>query len=282
MSLVIPLLEQTVALGSPLILAAMGGYFSERSGVINIALEGNMLGAAIAASLAGSATHSAAAGLGAGIAAGIVFALLHWLLTQAYRIDHIVSGMAINAVAFGTANFLDHRFGNPDEGASPGLSVWVFYAIALALPFAAAWYSARTRGGLWLKAVGCDPDKARQVGLQPVKTRFLTLVATGALCGLAGALLIANAHYYSDDMTAGRGFIALAALILGGWRPLPTLLACLAFGAFQALQIQLQGTPIFGVQAPREVWYSLPYLITVIALAGFLGKSRAPTGLGKY
>ncbi len=282
MNQTVQFLIEVVALSAPLILAAMGGYFSERSGVINIALEGNMLIAAIGAAIVGQAFHSPVLGLTAGLAAGVLFSGLHWVLAQIYRLDHIVSGMAINAAAFGSANLLDRRFTDPRAGELPALPVWIFYTLAILLPFLFNWYTRSTRGGLQLLATGGDPVKARLMGVSTVRVRLAALTVTGLCSGLAGTLLVANARYYTDGMTAGRGFIALAALILGGWRPLQTLYCCLAFGALQALQIQFQGSSILGVQLPREAWYCLPYLATVIAMAGFLGRTRAPGGLGRH
>lgn len=270
-----------LALSAPLILACMGGFVSERGGVINIALEGKMLAAAVVTALAGAATGNAWIGLAAGIGASVLMAWLDWLLTQGYRMDQVVSGMAINLLAWGVANFLDKRFTNPTAGALPSINLWWYEAAALASPVVLALHLKWTRGGLRLKAIGSDPSKARQMGLAPSKIRFVALTITGLLCGLSGALIVSNAGYYADNMTAGRGFIALAALILGGWKPLPAMFACLLFGAFQSLQIYLQGTSILGAQLPREVWYSLPYLVTVVALAGFMGNRKAPAGLGK-
>jgi general nucleoside transport system permease protein len=274
-------LWSTLTLSAPLILAAMGGLTSERGGVINIALEGKMLGAAVVTALVAVQSDNAVLGLGAGIVAATVLSLLHWLMTQTYRIDHIISGMAINAIAFGASNFLDRKFLSAASGAVPVLPVSLYYAAAFTLPVALGLYLAKTRGGLRLLAVGQDPDKSRQMGLSPIGVRFGGLLATGVFCGLAGALVVSQATRFVDNMTSGRGFIALAALILGAWRPIPAALACFAFGAFQALQIQLQGTELMGARIPPEVWQSLPYAVTVVALAGLLGRSRAPSGLGK-
>lgn len=275
------LLASTVALSAPLILAAMGGWFSERSGVINIGLEGKMLVATILVFLVGLTTGSAAFGVAAGIAGSVALALVHWLMTQSYRVDPIVSGMAINALALGLANFLHQKFGRQLVGPPPLVPLQVFTVLAFALPFVLAVVALRTRLGVRLRAAGSDPEKARQVGLHPIKIRMWALVGTGVCCGLSGVWILTNARFYTDNMTAGRGFIALAALILGGWRPIPAMIACVGFALFQALQVQLQGSRVMGVRIPPEFWFSLPYLITVIALAGFLGRSRAPRGLGK-
>lgn len=280
--LLVALLGSTITLSAPLILAALGGFFSERSGIINIGLEGKMLSSACLAAIVGLSTGSAALGLLAGIGAGIVMSLLHLVLTQTYKVDHVVSGMAVNIIAFGGTNFLASRFMDESFAAKvPHLPVWLYDALAFALPILLWMYMRGSRGGLRLLAVGNDPDKARQMGVSVGQVRLTALIATGVLCGLAGVLMVSTTRVFNDGMTAGRGFIALAALVLSGWRPVPALAACLAFGLFQALQINLQGVKIAGAEMPPEFWHSLPYLATVIALAGLLGRNRAPSGLGK-
>jgi ABC-type uncharacterized transport system permease subunit len=275
------LIMGTIKLGAPLILAAMGGLASERSGVINIGLEGKVLMAALMVWLISAATHNPYFGLAAGIGASVLLSLLHWLLTQKYAMDHIVSGMAINAIAYGGSNFLFVKFNSVDQGGFPRLPLAVYWGLGLVLPFVIWAYVRRTRGGLRLLAVGNDPDKARQMGVFPERIRLVALIATGCFCGFAGGLIVSNAGAFNDGMTAGRGFIALAALIVGGWRPLPALAACLFFGMLQQLQIQFQNVPIFGIEVPGWVWLSLPYAATIIVLAGFLGMNRTPSGLGK-
>lgn len=272
----------TVALSTPLILAAMGGFTSERGGVINIGLEGMMLAAACVDALT-APRFGPVGGLLFGILAATSLSLLHWLVTQIYRIDHVISGMAINAVAAGGTNFLYLNFRDASRtGSIPVLPPWVFYGIALLAPFFLLWYTRQTRGGLRLMAVGSDPDKARMMGVQPLKIRLAGLTATGVLTGIGGASLVSYTGVFTDNMTAGKGYIALAALILSGWRAAPALFACLAFGFFSALQVQLQDTKIFGgFKVPAEFWAALPYLVTVVALAGFLGRNRTPAGLGK-
>jgi len=275
------LLVNTVVLSSPLVLAALGGLCSERSGIINIALEGIMLTAACTTALVGVATDSALIGLAAGVASATLMSLLHALLTQAYSIDHIVSGMGINALALGGTNFWIKSVPDLSSEKAPIFPISTYWIIAGCAVVWLAFYLRRVRGGLHLLAVGNDPDKARQMGLNPIKVRYLALAGTGVLAGLAGVLIVSNAESFSDGMTAGRGFIALAALILGGWRPWPTLGACVLFGLFTALQLQLQGTSIFGADVPSEVWTALPYFVTIVALAGLLGRNRAPAGLGR-
>ena len=275
-------LKSTVTLSAPLLLAAMAGYTSERTGVINIALEGKMLAGCLAAGLVGILSGSAVLGVLAGVTAAVLMSLLHWLLTQSYSIDHIVSGMAVNAVSFGATSFLYKNYPHPSKVTEPPtLPLPAFFALAFVVPVALAWVSSRTRFGLRLRAVGGDPEKSRSMGLNPGAVRFKSLLLTGLFCGLSGTLIVSNTGYFTDGMTAGRGFIALAALIIGSWRPIPTMIACIAFGFLEALQLQLQGTRLAGAEIPRELWNVLPYLATVIALAGFVGKSRAPAGLGK-
>jgi simple sugar transport system permease protein len=275
------LLVLTILFSTPLILAAMGGFTSERGGVINIGLEGMMLMAACVGALA-SAKYGAVGELVAGILAATVMSLLHWLMTQVYHVDHVISGMALNAVAAGGTNFLYLKLSDPAHGSDlPHIPITAFCVIAFVTPFVIWLYSRQTRGGLRLQSVGSDPDKARLMGIQPVRVRFFGLLVTGLLTGIAGVELVAYTGVFTDNMTSGRGYIALAALIVGGWRPIPTFLACFAFGFFSALRLQLQGTPLFGAQLPSQLWAALPYLVTVIALAGLIGKNRTPAGLGK-
>lgn len=271
----------TIMRCAPLVLAAMGGFTSERSGIINIALEGKMLTAACAGYLATIAWHNAWIALFAAIAAGILMSVLHWLLTQKYRIDQIISGMAINTLAAGGTNYLYTKYSDPNAGDLPHLPMPFYWSLAFLLPVILFAYSRYTRGGLRLVAVGNDPEKSRMVGIEPLSVRLWALTATGFFTGLAGATIFSSVGQFMEGMTSNRGYIALAALIVGGWRPLPALGACIAFGFFEALQLQLQGTKIAGANIPAEVFSSLPYIITVIALAGLLGKSKPPAGLGK-
>lgn len=275
------LLTLTVILGTPLVLAALGGFTSERSGVINIGLEGMMLSAACASAIFGF-QFGPIAGLAAGLALAITLSLLHWLATQIYRIDHVISGISINALAAGGTNFAWEKFSEQGlQGKAPALPIGLYCFCAFAVPVVMAVYMARARGGLRLLAVGSDPEKARMVGVQPIRVRFVALLVTGILTGLGGVSLVTDAGIFTDNMTAGRGYIALAALILSGWRPVPALAACLGFAFLSALRLQLEGTRPMGIELPSEVWQMLPYLATVIALAGVIGRRRAPAGLGK-
>lgn len=269
-------LGQSLTLAAPLALAATAGYFSERSGIVNIALEGKMLAACATLALLAPRLGAWPA-LGLALAAAMLLAFLHWAATQLYRIDGIISGMVVNALALGGTSFANLAFPVESGAEMPTVPTNALYALALIFPFVAGLYVAHTRGGLRLLAAGSDPEKARLVGVSPLVVRFWALLACGALAGLAGALLVTETRAFSDGMTAGRGYIALAALILGGWRPVPTLVACLVFGAADAARIAFQGTG--GI--PSEVWSMLPYLATLIALAGAVSRGRAPAGLGR-
>lgn len=273
------LLLGAATFATPLVLAGLGGLYSERSGVINIALEGKMLAAACAMAVVGASTGNAWVGLVAALAAAVLAGLLHALLTQAFRLDHIISGMGINLVALGGTGMAWRVFSKSAESTStPAPDAWVFYALAAAAMIATHLYLARTRGGLRLFAVGNDPDKARQAGLRPVAIRYKALMMAGVLCGVAGSLIVGNVGEFSLNMTAGRGYIALAALIIGGWRPIPTAIAAICFGLLQSLQIFFQGT---GMEIPPEFWVAMPYAATVLALAFLKGQNRAPSGLGQ-
>ncbi|HLK13498.1 MAG TPA: ABC transporter permease [Fimbriimonadaceae bacterium] len=286
-------LLNSLPLAAPLILAALAGLFSERSGVIDISLEGKMLTSACIGAWVAGGTHSALIGLAGGVGAAILLSTLHWLFTQHYRIDHVVSGMALNALALGATNFINTKFlstaGEIPQvpklpvhfaGATAFISLYVM--LAFAAPFAVSSFITRTRWGLRLLAVGNSPGKSRLAGLSPVRIRWGAALVNGCLTGVAGVLIVDNAGRFTDNMTAGRGYIALAALIIGGWRSLPALLACVVFGLFDALQIALQGRSIAGIQAPPELWLSMPYLAAVLALAGLVKRSRPPAGLGQH
>jgi len=290
----IVLFAEALVRTAPYALAAMGGWSSERSGVMNIALEGKMLTAACVYALVGFTTHSFLFALLAALLSSILLSLLHWLVTQTYKVDQIISGMAINVLAAGATGFIAVRYLQETSGTLPVIPtvavrissdyIWhisPYVMLAWVLPFVLAWYVRRTRGGLRLSAVGNDPDKARLIGVAPKTVRAVALIATGVFTGVAGVLFVSNAGRFTEDMTAGSGFIGLAALILGGWRPLPALLAAFAFAVFDAMQTIFQGVHLFGITIPSQFWQSLPYVVTVVALAGFLGRSRAPAGLGK-
>jgi simple sugar transport system permease protein len=307
------IIAATLRLAAPLVLAALGGLFSERSGIIDIGLEGKMLGSAFAAAAMAAVTGSAWAGVCAGIAVAVLLALLHAFAAVTQRGDQVVTGMALNILVAGLAPVLatawfrldgttpavaqSARFGAlvlPGAGAVgempllgpvytrviSGHNVFIYVA-ALAIP-AAALVLARTRFGLRLRAVGESPDAVATAGISVAWLRYRALIITGVLCGLAGAYLaIAAGAGFTRNMTAGRGYLALAALIFGRWQPGPTALPCLLFAFADAAQTRLQGValPVIGV-VPVELVSAIPYALTVLLLAGFVGASRAPRALG--
>lgn len=271
-----------VTMSSPLLLMAMAGYCSERSGIINIGLEGKMLTACFVCAAA-APQFGAVGGVLAAILAGIIISLLHWTLTQVYRIDHIISGMAINLLASGGTGFLEASgYAKNTLTDAQRLPLPLYYAIAVLGPVLLFVVANQTRFGLRHKSVGSDPDKARLLGINPQRVRFFALMITGVFAGLAGSLLVSETSTFTKDMTSGRGYIALAALILGGWRPVPAALSCLLFGLATAVQIKMSGQQVMGLEIPSEIWKMLPYIVTLLALAGLLGRNRTPAGLGKH
>ncbi|MFN7019224.1 MAG: ABC transporter permease [Fimbriimonadales bacterium] len=290
---------------TPLILAALGGLMSERVGVINIGLEGKILMGAFAAALGALLTGSPLVGLGCAILVGITLALLHAVATQEWRTDHIVSGVAINLLALGLSTYLFRQLIVPREEAGQTSVVPMFAPIplggmeslpllgallkdqswltvfALVLPFVLLALLTFTRWGLRVNAVGNDSVKARTMGVPVKRMRYLGVVWSGVLASMAGAFLVlAATGQFRENMSAGRGFIALAALIFGRWHPLGAAGAALGFGFFEALQMRLQGQPLFGMQLPTDLLLMLPYLLTVVALMGLLGKMKPPSDLG--
>lgn len=308
------LADSTLRLATPLIFCALAGLFSERSGVVNIALEGKMLGGAFAAAAAAQLTGSAFAGLFAAIGFSIFLALVHAFATVTHRGDQVVSGMAINITVAGLGPTLaDAWFGEAGRipvtaedarfapltlpftetiGRLPvvgplyvelisGHNILV-YAAFLAVPLV-GFMVYRTRFGLRLRAVGEHPEAVDTAGISVEGMRYRALLVAGILTGFAGAYLsIAQNASFLRDMTAGKGYLALAALIFGKWRPVPTLAACLLFAFADALQARLQGVavPVLG-RVPTEAIQSLPYLLTILLLAGFVGRAIAPRAIGQ-
>jgi ABC-type uncharacterized transport system permease subunit len=275
------LLFSTIRLSTPLLLAALGGMFSERSGVINIALEGIMLAGAFTAAAVTHLTGDPWTGLLAAIAAGALIALLHAVATIRFRADQVVSGMAINILMIGVPPLLSGAFFD-STGATPQIPVSQLIPHApIVMAFALvpiSWYLLnRTPFGLRLRAVGENPVAADTAGVNVIRLRYLGVIISGILGAIGGAYLsIGQSSLFTRNMTAGRGYIALAALIFGKWRPVQTMLACLLFGFAEALSIQMQGvTPV-----PVQFIQMIPYLLTMIVLVGFIGASRPPRALG--
>ncbi|NQW10389.1 MAG: ABC transporter permease [Alphaproteobacteria bacterium] len=307
-------IDATLRVSAPLILAAMAGLFSERSGVIDIGLEGKMLAGAFAAAATAAVTGSAWLGLGAAVLVSVALAMLHGFACITHKGDQVVSGVALNVLVAGLTIVLgiawfdqggqtpplasDARFQShhmPEVGFLRGIpilgSIWyeviaghniLVYVALLSVPFT-WWVVYRTRFGLRLRAVGESPAAVDTAGIQVEWLRYRALIITGILCGIAGAYLsTGQSAGFVRDMTAGKGYIALAAMIFGKWRPVPALLACLLFGFLDAVAVRLQGVDIPGIgEAPVALIQALPYALTVILLAGFIGKAIAPKAIGR-
>jgi simple sugar transport system permease protein len=292
LSSVLVILDSTLRLSIPLLCACLAGLWSERSGVVDIGLEGKLLVAAFAAGAAAYVTGSAWIGLLAGIGASVLLALVHGFASITQRGNQIVSGVAINMLAAGlTATIGNAWYGQggrtpPIEGGARfgavllGHSALVFIALAM-VPV--TWFVlARTRFGLRLRAVGEKPAAVDTAGISVAALRYAAVIAAGVLCGLGGTYLAAALSAgFLPGMTAGRGFIALAALIFAKWRAWPALGACLLFGFLEALSIRLQGVALPGVgEVPVQAIQAMPYVITVLLLAGFGGRAIPPRAAG--
>jgi simple sugar transport system permease protein len=292
------LLASTLRYATPLIYGALGGLFSERSGVINIALEGMMLIGAFFGAWGADITGSWVGGLVIAVLAGALFALIHAVFAVSLRADQVVSGTALNLLALGITGYLYVQIygnnGTPDNlpavpdiklpiGSVPllgdvfgQLNLLVWLALALVV---VTWVVVfRTTAGLRLRSVGEHPLAAETAGLSPVRTRYIGVMTSGGLAAVGGAFLsIGFNHSFTQNMTAGRGFIALAALIFGRWRPAGALAATLLFGFGSALAQRL---PTFSASG-AVLFQALPYVLTLIAVAGVIGRSVAPAALGR-
>ena len=292
--LVLVFVAQMVRISVPYALAAVGGTMSERGGVTNIALEGMLLLGALGYTLGAWATGNPWAGLGAAALAGLATAAVHALVTVYGKADQITSSLGINLAAVGLSRFvLKSTFGSSsNSGAVAGLPTWKLFGLGalpgvgalfsnplvwltVALVVAAQWTLFRTPFGLRLRAVGEHPEAAATLGVSVARLRTLGVLASGILAGLGGAWLAADQQSFTDGMSNGRGYIALAAMIVGKWNPFGAALACLLFGACDALQIALQGHDV-----PNEFLQMLPYAVTMVVLAGAIGRSRPPAAVG--
>lgn len=292
------LIASTIRVATPLVLAALGGLFSERSGVINIALEGKMLAGAFTAAAVtyaadtkfGMGAASPWAGLLAGMIAGLFIAAIYAVSCIRFKADQVVSGAAINILMLGIPGFLGGAL-FLSSGSTPQIpkdnllpqSPWLIAIVILAL-VAGIWYVLyKTPFGLRLRSVGENPEAADAAGVSVSRIRYSGVLLAGILAGLGGAYLsIGQSSLFTRNMTAGRGFIALAALIFGKWKPVPTLLACLLFGFTEAISIQMQGAIKLpsGEDIPVQFIQMVPYVLTIVVLAGFIGSSRPPRALG--
>jgi general nucleoside transport system permease protein len=307
------ILASTIRLSVPLIFCCLAGLYSERSGVVDIGLEGKMLAAAFASAVVAYTLDSAWLGLLAGVVVAILFSLVHGVSSISYRGNQIVSGVAINMLALGLTALLGNvwygqggrtptldgpaRFEPIDfpfvdsVGAIPlvgpiyrevvsGHNLLVYLAFAT-VPLT-AWVVYKTRFGLRLRAVGENPAAVDTAGISVSGLRYGAVLICGALCGLAGGYLsVAQAAAFVPNMTAGKGYMALAALIFAKWRPWPSLGACLLFGFLDAFAIQMQGKslPFIG-EVPVQFILALPYILTVVLLAGFIGTAIPPKASG--
>lgn len=305
--------DSAIRLSVPLLFACLAGLYSERSGVVDIGLEGKMLVGAFAAGAVAALVPNPWMGLLAAVMASTLFALIHGFASISQRGNQIVSGVAINVLAAGLTAVLGNawfglggstpqlpshaRFGEitlpfadalravPVLGpiyseVVSGHSVLVYIAFLL-IPM--TWFLLyRTRWGLRLRAVGENPAAVDTAGLSVTRLRYSAVIIAGVLCGFGGAYLaIAQSAGFITHMTAGKGFIALAALIFAKWRPLPALGACFLFGLLDAIALRIQGVSFPGIgQVPVQAIQALPYLLTVVLLAGFIGKATPPKAVG--
>ncbi len=297
--MLIPLLTAGVRLATPLIFAALGGIFSERSGVINIGLEGMMVAGTFGAYLGASLTQNVFGGVVGGLLAGALLGWLFAFLCIRFRADQVVLGTAVNIFALGLTSFFFramYRAGIPatmpsfDRWPIPGLAripvlgeiffdqVPLVYLAYVLVPLM-TWVLFRTTWGLKLRGVGEYPLAASTAGINVFRMRYLAVTLSGAMAGLGGAFLsIGELSSYVEGLVSGRGFIALAAVIFGGWHPLRASLACLLFGTADALQLRLQG---MGLPIPYEFLLMFPYVLTLATFVFFAGKASSPASLGK-
>ncbi|EBA05289.1 MAG: ABC transporter permease [Paracoccaceae bacterium] len=310
---IIQILDSTMRLATPLLLACLAGLFSERAGIFDIGLEGKMLAAAFVSAAVAAVSGSVWVGLLAGMGASIFLSLLHGLASITFRGDQLISGVAINFLAAGLTVVIGQSWFQIG-GRTPSLSGdgrflpinWPFaealsetpviggiyselisghtilvYVSLLIVPL--SWYVLfRTRFGLRLRAVGENPAAVDTAGVSVIRLRYSAVIICGVLCGLAGAYLATGlAAGFVKEMTAGRGFIALAALIFAKWRPWHALYACLLFGFLEAIGNRFQSIEIIGISVPVQFMQALPYILTVVILAGFVGKAVPPRAGGQ-
>ncbi len=310
---IIQVFDSTIRLATPLLLACLAGLYSERAGIFDIGLEGKMLAAAFFSAAVAAITGSVWLGLLAGIAASLVLALLHGLASITFRGNQLISGVAINFLAAGMTVLVAQDWFS-QGGRTPSLMGGGRFN-PLSFPFAGAlgdvpvigpiyselisghsilvyaafacvpltwWVLYRTRFGLRLRAVGENPAAVDTAGVSVVALRYAAVLICGVLCGIAGAYLATALQAgFVKDMTAGRGFIALAALIFAKWRPWQAMWACLLFGFLQAVALRYQNIDLGGVVIPVQMMDALPYILTVVILAGFVGKAVPPRAGGE-
>ena len=287
------LLFSSIRLATPLIFAALGGMFSERAGVINIALEGLMLAGAFTAAVATYELQNPYLGFVCGVAVGAAVALIFAIAVIKFEADQVVTGFAVSLLMLGLPAVISSRLydsaGSTQQIAKEFLLPDFYNRLSIAsiLAFAlvpVCWYVLyKTPFGLRIRAAGENPEAADAAGVNVIRLRYIAVVMSGVLAAAGGAYLsIGQSSLFTRGMTAGRGYIALAALILAKWKPIPVLFACLFFGFTEALAIQMQGVVKMpsGEDVPVQFIQMIPYVLTIIVLAGFIGLSRAPKSLG--
>jgi simple sugar transport system permease protein len=285
------LIFSTIRFATPLIFAALGGMFSERSGIINIALEGLMLAGAFTAAVVTYQLGNPFLGLLCGVVAGAALAFVYAVACIKFEADQVVSGMGINFLMIGLPALISGAVYD-SSGSTPQIPKEQFLPEYFNIPFAAilafalvpvCWYVLyKTPFGLRLRATGENPAAADAAGVNVTRLRYSAVIISGILAAAGGAYLsIGQSSLFTRNMTAGRGFIALAALIFAKWKPIPTLFTCLFFGFMEALTIPLANYKLAsGENIPVQFVQIIPYVITIIVLAGFIGSSRAPKALG--
>lgn len=281
---------QTIRIAVPYLFAAAGGALAERAGIVSLSLEGYMLGGAFGAVIGAHYTGSAWLAVVSGLVAGLLLSGMHAIGTLKYRADQVVSGVAINLFAVGITRFFLQLafnsssnsprvvgFGSESAGATLALAsnplVWLGLAAMPVLAFVVG----RTTFGLRVRAVGEHPAAAASVGVPVNRVRYVAVLGSGMLASLGGTYLALDQHQFTDSMTAGRGFIALAAVIFGRWDPLRAGVACLLFAGAETLQIRLQAAQL----VPSQFVAMIPYLLTIVAVAGVVGRSTPPAALGR-
>ncbi len=290
----------SVLLAVPIVFGALGGVIGERVGVVNIAIEGQLLAGAFCAAVAGSVTGSPWAGVVAAVVAGVLVSLVLGVFTITYKVNQVIVGVVLNVLVIGVTSFLYSQVlvANPELNSTtrfsnvaiPGLShipvigpslfnqSLIVYLMYLVVP--GVWYALyRTRWGLRVRAVGEHPKAADTVGIKVERTRYLALMVAGAIAGIGGAFYtVVSVSSFGKEMTAGAGFIALAAVIFGKWDPVRAALAALLFGFASNLEGALS---IVGAPVPSQFMLMLPYVVTLLAVAGLVGRSRAPAATGQ-
>ena len=280
-------LAQMIRIAIPYLFAASGGVVAERAGIVSLTLEGFMLSGAFGAVLGTHYTGSPWIGVLSGMFGGLIFALIHAVTTIRYRADQVVVGVAINLLAIGVTRFFLKLFfasssnsprvagfgGNVKAGGFDNPLLWLGLIVAPVVAFVIY----RTPFGLRVRAAGEHPEAAESVGVSVKRVRYAAVAISGILAGLGGVYLALDQHQFTDQMTAGRGFIAISAVIFGRWSPIRAALACILFAAAETLQIQLQGSHAI----PSQFIEMIPYLLVIIALAGLVGKAVPPAALGK-